>query len=128
MLTVRDDGAIAPYLIHEIPAAGNTPEGLREMLVSRYDQITYDPVANRQRAEVTSYLLQVGDEIEVRFELKPEMSDRVIIRPDGRISHAQYRAIDQRDGMSDIGQVMIASDRLELLTTTARSGRSISVR
>ena len=35
---------------------------------------------------VDRYLLSPGDEIEVKFYYNPELSDRVTIRPDGRIS------------------------------------------
>jgi protein involved in polysaccharide export with SLBB domain len=32
------------------------------------------------------YLIQIGDEIEVRFRYNPEFSDKLLVRPDGRIT------------------------------------------
>lgn len=83
-ITVREDGLINPTLLEPVVAAGQLPEALREELITRYQQMDY--AASLHRSGRGVYLLQAGDEIEVRFEIDSKMSDRVTLRPDGRIS------------------------------------------
>jgi polysaccharide export outer membrane protein len=44
------------------------------------------PIAETASLSDTSYLIQPGDDIEVKFTLTPELNERQIVRPDGRIS------------------------------------------
>lgn len=88
-LTVRDDGFIAPLLLPPLMAAGQTPEWIEAQLRSMYQAVRYDARANRQNARSRQYLLQVGDELEIRFAVASELNDRTIVRPDGRITLAR---------------------------------------
>src|SRR5438876_9090090 len=37
-------------------------------------------------AAVEPYVIQPGDDLEVKFQLTPELNERQVVRPDGRIS------------------------------------------
>lgn len=54
------------------------------------------------------YVLEAGDQIEIRFFYNPELNDKADIRPDGKIS------------MPLIGQVMAAGKTVEQLTDALR--------
>jgi len=52
--------------------------------------INYAPLSEIERpspeAEKTSYLIGSGDELEIKFFFTPELNERVVVRPDGKIS------------------------------------------
>jgi polysaccharide export outer membrane protein len=58
------------------------------------------------QAEDSSYLLDAGDTIEIKFMSNPELNERVQIRPDGRIS------------MPLVGELHVARTTIAALTAT----------
>ncbi|MGE5478451.1 MAG: polysaccharide biosynthesis/export family protein [Bacteroidales bacterium] len=44
------------------------------------------PIANAPRASATSYIIEPGDGLDVRFFYNPELNEEVTVRPDGNIS------------------------------------------
>lgn len=47
---------------------------------------TIPPIQTLREASLPPYLIQVGDVLEIKFYLNPELSDVVTVRPDGMIS------------------------------------------
>ncbi len=83
---VREDGMIVLPLIEPVPAAGLTPEEVRDLLIERYLPFQYDPLANLNQKTPREYRLCVNDELDIRVRNQPDLDDVVTIRPDGRIS------------------------------------------
>jgi polysaccharide export outer membrane protein len=90
---VRDDGLINPVAIEPVMAAGRTAENLRDELIHQYAARAYDPVANRRDADRRKYLIGAGDVLEIRFEGQSEYDERVVVRPDGKISLPRVKTV-----------------------------------
>ncbi len=88
-VTVLPDGTISLALLNSIDAAGKTVDALRQELVAHYREYsrTYIDFVDRE------YRISPGDVLEIRFPYRAELSDEVIVRPDGRISLALVRSI-----------------------------------
>jgi polysaccharide export outer membrane protein len=91
--TVGDDGKITLPLLPPVTVVGMTPENLRNALNDLYGSKAYDPVANRQEAASRTYLIGVGDGLDLRFDFQPEYNERVTVRPDGKISLPRIRTV-----------------------------------
>ena len=94
-VTIRPDGKVSLQLIGEIQAAGLTPSQFEALLRHEYSKVLYagEVPHGDQYDEQGVYedhaakdLLTVGSTIAVKFFYTPELSDEVIIRPDGKIS------------------------------------------
>jgi len=106
LLNVRDDGVIAPTLVPAMMAAGRTPEIVQEELRYYYRSVAYNAKNNSISSKSRKYLLQVGDEIDVRFSAAMELSQKAVVRPDGRIT------------MSRIGEILAEGQSPEELQTS----------
>ena len=86
---VRADGRVTIPYAGTLQAAGLSPEELREAIRARLrvdegegaDKIEGGGEAGGTVAR--QYLLQAGDEIELKFPYAPDVNERVTIRPDG---------------------------------------------
>jgi polysaccharide export outer membrane protein len=87
--TVRPDGRINPVLLGEVPAAGRTPWEVRSALDQGYRALAARTPPPAQRA----YLIQAGDQLDIRFTYATEFNDQALVRPDGRISLAVVGAV-----------------------------------
>ena len=82
LVRVRPDGRIALPYIGPLMAATRTPEELAEAIeVAFMQQGSGDAPSARAR-----YLLDVRDELEIRFPFHGDMNQVVRVRPDGKIS------------------------------------------
>jgi len=79
---VRPDGMISLPELNSVVAAGRTLLELRVDIASRYAAIENAAPLPESKA----YLIQIGDELEIKFPYMPNFSDTVTVRPDGRIS------------------------------------------
>ena len=73
---VRSDGMVTLPYVGSVVAGGQSPEALRDTLRERLR-------ADRADGAPVSYLLQAGDEIELKFPYAPDINERITIRPDG---------------------------------------------
>lgn len=78
-LRVRPDGFVNVAMIGGLRAAGRTPEALERTILARYQELSGG-------AGERAYLIQVGDELEVKFAYLPQFNERVNVRPDGKIT------------------------------------------
>lgn len=79
---VRPDGMISLPELHSVVAAGRTLQELQVDIASRYAAIENAAPLPESKA----YLIQIGDELEIKFPYMPNFTDTVTVRPDGRIS------------------------------------------
>lgn len=89
-VTVHRDGRISLPFIGPLMAAGQKPEELEATIRSRYASRAYDP------ADLSSdrhYLINVGDDLEIRFRAATDMNTTVRVRPDGRISLEMVKSV-----------------------------------
>lgn len=83
-LRIRPDGKVTLPLAGEISIGGSSPADAERLIDQRYRDALLDnarrPISERR------YLIHAGDEIEVRFITRPELSETIKVRPDGRIT------------------------------------------
>jgi polysaccharide export outer membrane protein len=89
-LVVRPDGRITLPYIGAIEAGGRTPEQLRLEIQRAYARRAYAPT---DQSADRHYLINVGDELEIRFREAKELNTTVRVRPDGRISLALVKSV-----------------------------------
>jgi len=82
-VTVSGDGKIVVPFLQPVTAAGRTVVELREALIKGYRGLERAPSPDPSRKE---YLIDVGDDLEVKFAYTPAFNDNVRVRPDGKIS------------------------------------------
>lgn len=86
-LVVRPDGHISMMLLGSVTAAGKTPEQLQSELSSRYLHLEGgNSVPTVKATEKKHYYINAGDLLEIKFAYHPDLNDKVVVRPDGRIS------------------------------------------
>jgi len=78
-LKVRPDGKISLALVGTLYVQGRTPEDVESELRERLHALGGLPGAR-------DYLLQPGDEIEVKFPYTPQFNEVQKLRPDGKVS------------------------------------------
>lgn len=66
-------------------------------------------------ASATPYVIQAGDDLEVKFQLTPELNERQIVRPDGKIS---LQLVD-----ADIAAAGLTVEQLRTTLHTAYAGQ-----
>jgi protein involved in polysaccharide export with SLBB domain len=88
---VRDDGAVTLALIGTVRAAGRTAEEIEADVTDRYRAL--GPPAGSRRAD-RSYLIALGDLLEIRFANHPELNQTQRVRPDGKISLPIVRTVE----------------------------------
>jgi len=77
-LKVRPDGKVSLALIGTVHVLGRTPEDVEAEMRERLVQLSGE-------AGDREYLLQPGDQIEVKFPYQPELNELLRIRPDGKL-------------------------------------------
>ncbi len=78
-LRVRPDGHVSVAQIGGIRAQGRTVDQLQSEILARYRDLAGE-------SGEREYLIQTGDEFEVKFAFLPQFNDRVQVRPDGKIA------------------------------------------
>lgn len=79
---VGPGGKITVPWLGAVTAAGKTAEELQRTLSDGYAQLwRHQPPPAKRR-----YLLDVDDQLEIRFPFSPEFNAEIVVRPDGRIS------------------------------------------
>ena len=89
-VTVRTDGKVSLPFVGTLEAAGRMPEELEASVREAYEAIVYSPAALDPDRK---YLINVGDELEVRFRSADALNATVRVRPDGRISLDRVKSI-----------------------------------
>lgn len=77
-VVVRPDGKISLQLIDEVQAAGLTTEELDAVLTEAY--------AKAFKTSSDKYVLAVADQIVIKSYYNERLNDKVVVRPDGKIS------------------------------------------
>ena len=91
-LKVRPDGKVSLAVVGTLYVQGRTPEDVESELRERLHALGGAP-------GMREYLLQPGDEIEVKFPYTPQFNEVQKLRPDGRISLQLAGTVDAQ-GMS----------------------------
>jgi hypothetical protein len=68
----------------------------------RIDALPQSPSATLPGVDGVDYLIQIGDQLDIKFFYNPTLNEQITVRPDGRIS-LQLNLKKARDG-SDAGQ------------------------
>lgn len=89
---VRPDGKVSLHLVGTVHVAGRSAEDVQAEVRERYQV-----VAGGQKSR--AYLLQAGDEIEVKFPFMNQLNELVRIRPDGKVQ-LQLAGLIQAEGLS----------------------------
>jgi len=77
-LKVRPDGKVSLALVGSVHVQGRTPEDVQAELRERITALA-GVRGNRE------YLLQPGDEFDVKFPYQPQLNEAVRVRPDGKV-------------------------------------------
>src|SRR5690606_24279064 len=82
-------GTISLPLLNSVVAAGKSPEELRDEISRKYreQRLAYERLSDK------TYRIAPNDVLEVRFRFRPDYTDRVTVRPDGRISLALVKSV-----------------------------------
>ena len=91
-LKVRPDGKVSLALVGTLHALGRTPEDVEAELRERLQRLGGLPGSRE-------YLLQPGDEIDIKFAWQPTLNEAVKLRPDGKIQ-LQMVGVVQAQGLS----------------------------
>jgi len=88
-VTILPDGTVSLPLLNSVPATGRTVEAFRQEVVAGYRtlRVKYDDAQDKE------YRIGPGDVLEIRFRLRPDLTDQVTVRPDGRISLALVKSV-----------------------------------
>ncbi len=86
-MKVRPDGKVSMPLVGSLYVLGRTPEDVEAELRERLHALGGAPGTR-------DYLLQPGDEIEVKFAYAPQLNEVQKLRPDGRISLQLVGSVD----------------------------------
>lgn len=81
--TIRPDGSATLAMIGPVRIAGKTPEQLQEEISGLYASISYDGSHPDEKKE---YRIATSDVLEIKFANRPELNEKVIVLPDGKIS------------------------------------------
>lgn len=91
---VRPDGRISMVLLGSVMAAGKTTDELQRDLSTSYLRAEGgDNIPSMQLEEKKHYYINPGDLLEVKFTYHKELDDKVIVRPDGRISLVMVNSV-----------------------------------
>ncbi len=91
-LKVRPDGKVSLALVGTLHVLGRTPEDVEGELRERLQRLGGLPGAR-------DYLLQPGDDIDIKFAWQPTLNEAVKLRPDGKIQ-LQMIGVVQAQGLS----------------------------
>ncbi|MGV3709070.1 MAG: polysaccharide biosynthesis/export family protein [Gemmatimonas sp.] len=87
---IRTDGRINLPVVGSIVAMGKTPEQLQEDVRTAYARQTYDPTSAPPER---TYLISVGDKLDISFPGATQLNLSVTVRPDGRITLPQVGVV-----------------------------------
>ena len=84
-VVVRPDGRVSLPFIGSVVAAGKTPEQFNLEIATRFRVYGGDN-GHKTDVKLKQYRIHPGDELEIKFAQHKELNERVVVRPDGRIS------------------------------------------
>ncbi len=76
---VRPDGNISLQVVGTVRAEGQTPDALQTEMTRRLRELGK---ADGDK----EYVIRAGDELEFKFVYRPELNERQLVRPDGKIA------------------------------------------
>lgn len=80
---IRRDGRITLPFLGSILVSGKTPETVQAEIRQAYIEWMERELSQSQNKQ---YLIQVADQLQIRFPYNDELDQAVVVRPDGRIS------------------------------------------
>ena len=90
---VLPDGKISLAIVNSMTAAGKTVSELERDLINRYKETLNKLTAGPEDVARKQYLINVGDSLEIKFPYYPDFNEKVMVRPDGRISLSLVKSV-----------------------------------